>query len=116
GVTNAVLLLSTVLVILLLVFPVPIVKLFAYGFEGETLRIAVLFTRIISLTLYFTALIFIFTSYLEVKDRFLPTVLSGLPLNVLLITTIVVSSKMDIMMLAIGTVIAVIVQFLYMVP
>ncbi|MDE0582760.1 murein biosynthesis integral membrane protein MurJ [Planococcus sp. A6] len=116
NVTNAVMLLSTVLVILLVVFPVPIVKLFAYGFEGETLRIAVLFTRIISLTLYFTALIFIFTSYLEVKDRFLPTVLSGLPLNVLLITTIVVSSKMDIMMLAIGTVIAVIVQFLYMVP
>lgn len=116
NVTNAVMLLSTGLVLLLLIFPVPIVKLFAFGFEGETLRIAVLFTRIIALTLYFTALIFIFTSYLEVKNRFMPTVLSGLPLNVLLITTIVVSSRMEIHMLAIGTVIAVIVQFLYMVP
>lgn len=116
NVTNAVMLLSTVLVMLLLIFPVPIVKIFAYGFEGETLRIAVLFTRIISLTLYFTALIFIFTSYLEVKNRFLPTVLSGLPLNILLITTIVVSSRMEIHMLAIGTVVAVIIQFLYMVP
>lgn len=116
NVTNAVMLLSTVLVVLLLIFPVPIVKIFAYGFEGETLRIAVLFTRIISLTLYFTALIFIFTSYLEVKNRFMPTVLSGLPLNILLITTIVVSSRMEIHMLAIGTVVAVIIQFLYMVP
>ncbi len=116
NVTNAVMLLSTVLVVILLVFPVPIVKVFAYGFEGETLRVAVLFTRIISLTLYFTALIFIFTSYLEVKSKFLPTVLSGLPLNFLLIATIIVSSRMDIHMLAIGTVIAVIIQFLYMVP
>lgn len=116
NVTNAVMLLTTLLILIIMCFTNPIVKVFAFGFEGETLRIAVLFTRIISVTLYFTALIFIFTSYLEVKNRFLTTELSGLPLNIVLIATIVISSWIGLYALAIGTVIAVIVQFLSMVP
>ncbi|WP_377278305.1 murein biosynthesis integral membrane protein MurJ [Planococcus dechangensis] len=116
NVTNAVMLLTTVLILIIMCFTTPIVKLFAFGFEGETLRIAVIFTRIISVTLYFTALIYIFTSYLEVKNRFLTTELSGLPLNIILITTIAISSWLGLYVLAIGTVIAVIVQFLSMIP
>ncbi|WP_211654769.1 murein biosynthesis integral membrane protein MurJ [Planococcus alpniumensis] len=116
NVTNAVMLLTTILVFLIMCFTTPIVKLFAFGFEGETLRIAVIFTRIISVTLYFTALIFIFTSYLEVKNRFLTTELSGLPLNIVLIATIAISSWLGLYVLAIGTVVAVVVQFLSMVP
>ncbi|ANU17809.1 murein biosynthesis integral membrane protein MurJ [Planococcus maritimus] len=116
NVTNTVMLLTTILVLMIICFTTPIVKLFAFGFEGETLRIAVIFTRIISVTLYFTALIFIFTSYLEVKNRFLITELSGLPLNIILIATIAISSWLGLYILAIGTVLAVIVQFLSMIP
>lgn len=116
NITNIVLMISTVLVVLLLVFPAFIVKIFAMGFEGETLKIAVDFTRISSFSLYFTAMIFLFNSYLEVNKRFLPTVLSGLPLNVLLIFFIFLSSSFNVYLLSIGTVIAVGVQFLVLIP
>ena len=114
--TNIVLLLSTVLVVAMLVFPVQIVKIFASGFEGETLKIAVDFTRISAFSIYFTALVYVFNSYLEVNKRFMATVLSGLPLNLLIILFIFLSHEVNFYLLSIGSVLAVAVQFLFLVP
>ncbi|HSP23216.1 MAG TPA: murein biosynthesis integral membrane protein MurJ [Planococcus sp. (in: firmicutes)] len=114
--TNIVLLLSTVLIILMQLFPEQIVKIFASGFEGETLKIASDFTRISAFSIYFTALVFVFNSYLEVNKRFLATVLSGLPLNLLIIFFIYLSFEVNFYLLSIGSVVAVIVQFLCLLP
>jgi putative peptidoglycan lipid II flippase len=114
--TNIVLLLSTFLVVAMLAFPVQIVKVFASGFEGETLKIAVDFTRISAFSIYFTALVFVFNSYLEVNKRFFATMLSGLPLNLLIILFIFLSYEINFYLLSIGSVLAVAVQFLFLVP
>lgn len=114
--TNIVLLLSTVPVMAMLIFPVQIVKVFASGFEGETLKIAVDFTRISAFSIYFTALVYVFNGYLEVNKRFLATMLSGLPLNLLIILFIFLSYEVNLYLLSIGSVIAVVVQFLFLIP
>lgn len=114
--TNIVMLLSTILVVAMQIFPVQIVKIFASGFEGETLQIAVDFTRISAFSIYFTALVYIFNSYLDVNKRFLATVLSGLPLNLLIIFFIYLSYEVNFYLLSIGSVLAVVVQFLFLLP
>ncbi|MGK7376263.1 murein biosynthesis integral membrane protein MurJ [Planococcus sp. 1R117A] len=116
NVINIVLLLSTGIVVLILLFPQAIVKVFASGFEGETLKIAIDFTRIAALSIYFTALIYVFNGYLEVHKSFLPTVLAGLPLNIMMLFVIYLSSFTNIYVLSIGTLVAVVVQFLFLVP
>ncbi|PSL40787.1 putative peptidoglycan lipid II flippase [Planomicrobium soli] len=113
---NSVLLISTLLVLMILIFPSFLVHMFASGFEGETLKIAVAFTRISALSIYFVALIYVFSSYLEVHKRFLPTVLSGLPLNFIMIFFIYVSAETNVYLLAVGTLIAVGSQLLVMIP
>ncbi|QDY44736.1 hypothetical protein FK545_02080 [Planococcus glaciei] len=116
NVINMVLLVSTGIVVLILLFPQAIVKVFASGFEGETLKIAIDFTRIAALSIYFTALIYVFNGYLEVHKRFLPTVLAGLPLNLMMLFVIYLSSFTNIYVLSIGTLVAVVIQFLFLVP
>jgi len=116
NVINMVLLVSTGIVVLILLFPQAIVKVFASGFEGETLKIAIDFTRIAALSIYFTALIYVFNGYLEVHKRFLPTVLAGLPLNLMMLFVIYISSFTNIYILSIGTLVAVVIQFLFLVP
>ena len=58
--SNALLLLSSVIVVLVLQFSGPIVKLFASGFTGETLELATNFTRISIFGVFFSALLSIF--------------------------------------------------------
>ncbi|MDN7241620.1 murein biosynthesis integral membrane protein MurJ [Planococcus sp. N028] len=113
---NIVLIFSTLIIAAILIFPVPIVKLFAYGFEGETLKLAVDFTRISSLSIYFVALLAVFNSYLEINGKFLIAAFTGLPLNIIMISFIYVSSVGNIYWLAYGYVIAVAIQFLFLVP
>lgn len=113
---NLVLLLSTVLVVLLLLFPGVAVNLFASGFSEETHEMAVIFTRFSSLGIFFTALMFVFRSYLETKDQFLMTNMSGLPLNVLFIVCIWMSAEYGLYWLAAGPAAAVAIQFLFIAP
>ncbi|WP_163971832.1 murein biosynthesis integral membrane protein MurJ [Oceanobacillus halotolerans] len=101
----------SIIIILGLIFTEPLVKLFASGFEGETLRLAVVFTRISMVGIYFTIIIRILSAYLNYKKLFIVPALIGLPMNIILIAAIILSRKLDfVILLAIGNVIALFVQ------
>lgn len=103
---NITILICTVIFLIVFIFAVPIVKVFASGFTGETLTLAVKFTRIGLAGIYFTGLLSTFRGFLQIKGNYTIPALLGFPLNFFTILAIVLSAKGNIMILAIGTLIA----------
>lgn len=113
---NILLLLCTFLIMFGLIFTKPLVRLFALGFEGEILDLAIAFTRISLLGIYFTALVTVLSAYLQVKGNFAAPALIGFPSNFCIIATIIVSAKGSILLLAFGLLLAGAAQFLFLLP
>lgn len=99
-----------------LLFTEPLIKLFASGFTNETFILAVIFTRIGLAGMYFTALATIFSGYLQLKDNYVIPALVGIPLNSIVIISIILASKGNHLILAIGTLIATASQVIVMLP
>ncbi|WP_010531396.1 murein biosynthesis integral membrane protein MurJ [Lentibacillus jeotgali] len=96
-----------------LVFTEPIVNVFASGFSGGNLNIAVLLTRITIIGIYFTLVIRILSAYLNYKKLFNVPALIGLPMNAVLILSIIFSYQLDlVIIMGIGYVTALFVQLL----
>ncbi|MGE7771276.1 murein biosynthesis integral membrane protein MurJ [Viridibacillus arvi] len=93
-----------------------LVKLFALGFDGETLRIAVLFTRIGLVGIYFTSVTQLFVSFLQLNGKFTVAAMIGLPCNFIIIISIIISANTDIIVLAIGGVLATLAQMFFLFP
>ncbi len=93
-----------------------IVKVFASGFTGETLRLAVFFTRVSIVAVFFMGLTYIFRSYLQIKNDFISPALIGFPYNVIVIASIVLSVRVDLVFLPVGLVLAIASQFLFILP
>lgn len=113
---NILLVICTVFFVFGLIFTVPLVKLFASGFEGETLDLAVRFTRVSLVGMYFTGLISVFSGFLQLKGNYAIPALIGFPLNFFTILAIIISSKGNVVLLAIGSVIATASQLLLVLP
>ena len=113
---NFLMILCTIICLGTFMFTEEIVKVLASGFEGETLRIAVKFTRITIFSIYFTGLIFVFKAYLEIKNSFIIAAIIGIPLNIIIIFSIIISAKTNILILPLGTVIAGIIQVALIIP
>ena len=114
--TNFILLLCTILIIFGQTFTSGIVKVFASGFEGETLKLAITFTRISFFGIYFTGLIYIFSGYLRLKNKFIIPAITGIPLNLITIVSIALSSKFSLLILVIGSVLAIMAQLMLLIP
>lgn len=114
--TNIILLIVTFILILGLLFTESIVKLFAMGFSGETLNMAVIFTKISMFGMYFTALISIFSGYLQIKNNYIVPALIGFPLNIIMIISIYCASKYNQSILAYGTLLGAFAQFIMLIP
>lgn len=109
---TAVIIFSTTVVVLVLFFAEPIVKLFASGFTGDTLEYAVLFTRIDILSLYFSAMIYVFSSYLQANGIFSVVAFIGIPNSIAIMAAIIAGAKIHIMALPIGSLLAVFSQLI----
>jgi len=106
----------TGVVILALTFTEYLVKIFAIGFEGETLALAAMFTRFSIFGIYFTIVIRILSAYLNYKQVFAVPSLIGIPMNFVLVGAIILSSRMEwLYILAAANVLALFVQFLIIV-
>lgn len=116
NVINFVMILCTVIALIGLFFTAPIVKMFAAGFEGETLNIAVLITRFSIVGVYFTALVYIFTAYLNLKNSFLIPALVAIPMNIVVIASYAISSKTGVWVLGIGTFLSMAIQMVFLAP
>ena len=93
NVFNIVILLCILLTIVGFIFTEQLVTVFAIGFEGKTLKIAIDFTRITIIGIVFTGLSYIMTSYLQIKNNFTVPGLISVPKNIIIITSIILSVK-----------------------
>lgn len=93
-----------------------LVGVFAIGFEGEKLVKAIEFTRIMILGGLAIILSNIISSYLQIKEEFIIPGLVGLPFNIIIIISIILSVKINIYILPIGTLIAMTSQLLFQMP
>lgn len=103
---NIVLLLCTLIIVLGIFFTENIVKIFAAGFEGETLNLSVELTQISLFGIYFTALIYVFNGFLQLKQKYALPALMAIPINLIIIFSIYLSTFISKIFLAVGNVLA----------
>lgn len=99
-----------------IIFAEPIVKIFAMGFEGETFILAVRFTRILLLSTICLALSYVITAFLQANNSFVIPGIMSLPYNIIVIISIILSSKYGINIMIWGTLIGILSQTLFMIP
>ena len=105
-----------ILYLVSLFFTPQFVRMFASGFNEETVNIAIQLTRISVISIFFTGLIALSTAYLQIKDNFVIPALIGFPLNVIIIISIYLSTQTSYVVLTIGFVIATASQLIIMIP
>lgn len=103
---NALLLLASFIVAIVLLFTQPIVKLFASGFTGGTLELAITFTRIGVFGVYVSAILRVLAGYLVVHGDYLVPILIDLPMNLIIIMSLLFSTRTTVHVLAVGSVLA----------
>ena len=116
NVFNIVVLICLALSLLGIIFTPQIVKLFAVGFKGETLKLAVYYTRVMILGLSFLGMSYIMTAYLQVKENFIIPGIMSVPFNIMIIFSIFLSVKINPLILPFGSLIGLLLQFLIQYP
>ena len=116
NVFNMVIAICIVLAILGFIFTEQLVKVFAIGFEGQTLKVAIDFTRITIIGIVFTGLSYVMTAYLQIKNNFTVPGLISVPKNIIIITSIVLSVKYNPYIMIWGTLIGISTEFLFQLP
>lgn len=114
--SNALLILASLVVAFVFLFTEPIVKLFASGFDGETLHLAINFTRISVFGVYFTALLNIFSGFLRLHKNYVIPAFVGVPLNLVNMIALILSAKTSLYALAFGAVLAAASQLVLLFP
>ena len=113
---NIVIIMCTLLSLFGVIFTKDLIKLFAIGFRGETLKIAIDFTRILMLGLVFTGMSYILTSYLQIKNNFIIPALINVPRNIIIILSMLLSIKYGPYIMVWGTLLGVISEFIFQIP
>lgn len=116
NVFNIVIVICILLAILGFIFTEQLVKVFAMGFEGETLKIAIDFTRITIIGIVFTGLSYVMTAYLQIKNNFTVPGLISVPKNIIIIASIILSVKYNPYIMIWGTLIGISTEFLFQLP
>ena len=116
NVFNMVIAICIVLAILGFIFTEQLVKVFAMGFEGQTLKIATDFTRITIIGIVFTGLSYVMTAYLQIKNNFTVPGLISVPKNIIIITSIILSVKYYPYIMIWGTLIGIATEFIFQLP
>ena len=113
---NNIFIITIVIAIICFIFAEPLINIFAIGFKGETLVLAIKFIRIMIIGVIFIGLKSITTAYLQIQGNFIIPGLIGLPYNLIIIASIIVSLNGNIEIVAWGTLLAMLSQFLFQLP
>lgn len=113
---NFIMVITTIVVAIVLVFTPYVVTLFAYNFSGKELEMTVYLTRFTIIGIYFTIMVSIFTAYLNIKNKFLIPALVSLPMNIVIIASIAIAANMGITILGIGSIVSMAVQVIFLIP
>ncbi len=115
NIINILMILCTFIILLTTIFAEPIVKIFASGFEGETLELTINLMKISLFSMYFWIIVSIISCYLQLKGNYITPALIGLPMNVIVVISILLSVKTNVIILSIGFVIAIATQVVLLV-
>lgn len=107
--------LCTIIVVVLIFFPEAVIKLFAAGFDDDTVELTAKFIRYSAASIYFMTIVNIWGGYLQANNNFIIPASISVPRNIVLIISIVVALY-DIKYLGIGILIAYISEFLLLLP
>ncbi len=99
-----------------IIFAGPLVKVFAPGYQGDVYTLCVQYTRILLPSIVFVGLANIFTSYLQIKKRYVIPGFIGMPYSIIIIVSIYLSLKTSPMVLVIGTLVAISAKALFQLP
>lgn len=113
---NLVIMSCIIISVLGVIFTENLVKVFAMGFEGESLKLTVSFTRIIIAGIVATALSYVMTAYLQIKNNFTIPGLISIPKNIIIIVSIILSIKYNPYIMIWGTLIGMSTEFLFQLP
>ena len=116
NISNIVIVLCLIMAVLGFIFAKQIVKVFAVGFEGETLRVAIDFTRVTIIGIVFTGLSYVMTAYLQIKNNFTIPGLCSVPKNIIIIISIILSTFYNPYIMIWGTLIGTAFEFLFQLP
>ena len=113
---SIIIILCTFIVFSGFIFTEQIVRIFASGFQGETLVLAIKFTRLSIFAIYFMGVVSIFTDYLRMKGSYIiPSIIVVFP-NVVLVILIIASYYFGVMLLAGTTLIVSILSVILLTP
>ncbi|MGL6107262.1 lipid II flippase MurJ [Romboutsia sp.] len=99
-----------------ILFAEPLVKIFAINFEGEKLKLAITFTRIMIFGVLFIGLSNMMTAWLQINGKFAIAGMVGLPFNIAIIGGILLSTNGNINIMAIGSLLSMASMFLFQLP
>ncbi|PKM86809.1 MAG: murein biosynthesis integral membrane protein MurJ [Firmicutes bacterium HGW-Firmicutes-12] len=112
---NLVLIISVILAGVVLLFTKPVVKIFASGFTDEILSLAINFTRISVISILVLGVFYILKAYLEYQNEFIIPSSLGIVYNFIIVISIVTSYYSNIYFLAIGSLLASMIQLLILI-
>lgn len=104
----------TIIVAIFFIFTKQIVKLFAFGYDEQGLAYVITLTRISILSVYFLLTQYMFQGYLEYRESFKGTALSGVLLNIGFLLGLYFSTAEKYYILGYGILLAYILSFLYL--
>lgn len=114
NIINISIVLCIVAIIVILCFPTPIIRLFASGFDGESMRMAVAFTRFSIVGIIFSTLTYIYASILHYRNKFIAAAFSTLLMDGVVIIFVFLSSCWGTFLLPLGNVAALFSQALFL--
>lgn len=113
NIINILMIYGAVAVAILIAFAGPLSKIFSPKLSGESLNLAINFTRIISLSTIAYLSSSVIRGYLNIKDNFIDPILVGIIFNIVIIISTILTGKIgNPYVLIVGTLIAQFIQFI----
>ena len=113
---NIVIIISTIFVLLGIVFAPYIVKIFAVGFSGDVFDLTVSYSKILIFSMIFIAINGLVSSYLVASGNVYISGAITIPFNILVIISIIFASITGSYTMVYGTLVAYIAQLLFQLP
>lgn len=113
---NYCLIIALILILFIEAFPSVFVSIFAKGFDAETTRICISILRVGCISMLAMVLTSLFSGFLKTKGEYIACSLISLPMNILLIAFIAISSKTNYFVLGFGILISFFSEFVLLLP
>lgn len=113
---NIAMIFATVFVAILLIWPEIVIKLFASGFNAETVSLTAKLIRISAVSMYLMILVNVLGGYLNANKNFIVPAAVSLPRNAMIIISIVIAAKLGYEWLGIGLLCAYVAECILIVP